>query len=363
MNDLDIAEVVPGLAAVARRLLDDADTIDRSEKLPASHRQLLASAGLYGILAPVALGGLGLDERQVCRVVEELASACLASTFVWIQHLALLGALLDASTPPPLRAELLPRLVSGELTAGVVLAGLLPGPPRLVAEAATGGWLLSGDAPWVTGWGQVDELLVVARGPANSVVTLVVDPARTDGITATPQRLVALQASTTVTLQFAGRFVASSRVLDRRDISQARIGSGSLRRNGSLALGLARRCCALVGPSALDEEVSRCRDRLDESDSTTVAAGRARASELAARAASAGIVRQGSSAVIRGSTAERLAREAQFLLVFGSRPAIRTELLAALHAGAPTAVGETSGPITVPGPTRSPTDASPTLSS
>ncbi|NHW87914.1 acyl-CoA dehydrogenase, partial [Escherichia coli] len=40
----------------------------------------------------------------------------------------------------------------------------------------------------------------------------------------------------------------------------------------------------------------------------------------------------GSAAVLRHRPTERLMREAMFLLVFGTRPAIRADLLDRLHA-------------------------------
>ena len=43
------------------------------------------------------------------------------------------------------------------------------------------------------------------------------------------------------------------------------------------------------------------------------------------------MVRTGSRAVLAGNHAQRLYREAGFLLVFGSRPAIRDELLGLLR--------------------------------
>jgi hypothetical protein len=48
--------------------------------------------------------------------------------------------------------------------------------------------------------------------------------------------------------------------------------------------------------------------------------------------ASALVAHQGSTSVILGNHAERLLREAALLLVFGSRPAIRRELVAQLGA-------------------------------
>ena len=58
----------------------------------------------------------------------------------------------------------------------------------------------------------------------------------------------------------------------------------------------------------------------------------AAAAELALRAAAALAVRDGGSAVSVDQHAQRLAREAIFLLVFGSRPGIKNALLQRLGA-------------------------------
>jgi hypothetical protein len=47
------------------------------------------------------------------------------------------------------------------------------------------------------------------------------------------------------------------------------------------------------------------------------------------------MVAAGSRAILRDEHPQRLAREALFLLVFGSRPAIRTSLLERLGGSAP----------------------------
>ena len=59
---------------------------------------------------------------------------------------------------------------------------------------------------------------------------------------------------------------------------------------------------------------------------------RARASELAVRAAHALAVSRGSRSALAGDVAERLSREAAFLLVFASRPAIKDALLQSFKA-------------------------------
>ena len=96
MSGSDLPATIHDLAA---RFLADAEAVDAADTVPEEHLRGLADAGLYGIFAPVEVGGLGLG-AEVGLVIEELASACLASTFVWLQHLRLLGAMLDPERPP-----------------------------------------------------------------------------------------------------------------------------------------------------------------------------------------------------------------------------------------------------------------------
>jgi alkylation response protein AidB-like acyl-CoA dehydrogenase len=321
------AGVPAEIRELAARFLADAEAVDAADTVPEDHLRGLAGAGLYGVFAPPAAGGLGLAYLDVCSVIEELASACLASTFVWMQHLRLLGALLDPATPAALRAALLPGAIRGEVRGGLALAGLLPGPPRLTAQPTAGGWVLDGQAPWVSGWGLVSLLLTVARGPQDTAVTVLVDAHEQPGLVAARQRLTAANASVTVRLSFTGLFVPDSRVVGQRPYDPVRQQAEGLRANGSLALGVARRCCALIGPSALDDELRGCRAELDAAGTDAMPAARARASELAVRAAHVLAVRRGSTSALAGDPAERLTREGAFLLVFGSRPAIKNALL------------------------------------
>jgi hypothetical protein len=198
---------------------------------------------------------------------------------------------------------------------------------------------VDGTAPWVTGWGLVDLIMVVARGPDDSVVTLVMDAAGQPGLTASRQRLSAVDASVTVRLDFDGVVIPEERFVGQAPLDPAASTQPEgLRVNGSLALGVAGRCCRLLGPGPLDDELAACRERLDdalEAGAAAMAAARASASELAVRATAALAVRDGSTSITVDQHAQRLAREAVFLLVFGSRPAIKSALLHQLRATKP----------------------------
>jgi alkylation response protein AidB-like acyl-CoA dehydrogenase len=323
-----VSQAVPTdeIEALAGRFFADAALVDAAPTIPASHVKALAEAGLYGAMVPKNLGGLGLGMEQVCDVIEVLASGCLASTFVWIQHFGLTRALSDPQTPEHLR-EWLPKAVRGDLIGGVSLAGLLPGPPRLRAEPSSDGWVLSGEAPWVSGWGVVDVLLVSARGPGDTVVQLIVDARDCPGIRVDRAHLSAMDASATVRITFAGLRVPHNRFVIEAPFAPTRPERHGIRTNGSLALGVVRRCCAMIGPSPLDGALTSARDALNQATPDTIYQARAEASALAVRAASALMVHRGSRAAFRGDSAERLMREAAILLVFGSRPGIKAALV------------------------------------
>ena len=202
--------------------------------------------------------------------------------------------------------------------------------------------MLDGVSPWVTGWGYIDTLHIAARQEDDTVVWALLDvSAREAGpaveardgssLTAEPLSMVAVMASSTVQLSFAGHHVPPERVTATLPFAQwpSRDAAG-LRANGSLALGLAARCCELIGPGPLDEQVAQGRTALDSACLHAMPGARAAACELALRATAVLVVSQGSSAILAGQDAQRLAREALFLLVFGSWPPIRQALGALL---------------------------------
>jgi alkylation response protein AidB-like acyl-CoA dehydrogenase len=335
-GDADAVDVVE----VARRIGDQAlfpaaMATDAADAVPVEHLDLLAEAGLYGLAGPPEAGGLGADLATVSAVAEALAGGCLTTAFVWVQHHGLVRTV-AGQAPPALRSAWLAPLCTGERRAGLALGGLLPGPPRLRARPAGGGWVLDGTSPWVTGWTRIDVLQLAARGPDDTLVWLLVDATDGPGLTVERQRLVAVDASVTVRLDFAGFEVPGERLLAVGPYDPAASSAAEvLRVNGSLALGVAGRCCRMLGPCPLDEELAWCRRWLDEAGTDGMPAARAAASDLALRAAAALVVHAGSGSILREEHPQRLAREALFLLVFGTRPGIRASLLERLAGHGP----------------------------
>jgi alkylation response protein AidB-like acyl-CoA dehydrogenase len=309
---------------VARQLADEVlfptalDT-DAADRVPVSHLDCLAGAGLYRLA----------DPATDLAVIEALAGGCLTTTFVWIQHHSALRAV-AASHTAGLRDRWLEPMGRGTCRAGIAVAGIRPGTVAVTARAVDGGWRIHGDVPWVTGWGLIDVLHTAARGPDGEVIWLLLDAAESPTLTWSRVALVAVNASVTGTVRFQDHFVPGDRVtgIESYEGWIARDAPGG-RSNGSLALGVIGRCCRLLGPGPLDEELAACRDALDEAarcDPSALPVARASAAHLAFRAAGDLVVATGSRAVRRDQHPQRLAREATFLLVFASRPDIRKEL-------------------------------------
>jgi len=329
---------------VAARLADDvlfpaALDVDRADRVPSSHLDRLAAEGLYGVAAPPEEGGLGVEDMVVAAdLVQTLASGCLTTAFVWIQHHGCLIAS-TFSQQAGVRKRWLAPLARGEVRAGIAYAGAPArnGPNRLRLRRIDTSFILDGEVPWVSGWNMVDVIHVAAVDENDVVHFLIVDAATSPTLHVTPLDLVAAQASRTVNVRFQAHEVAADRltgVTPYAEWAESEASGSAL--NGFLALGVVDRCRRLRGvPGWLDAEIAHCRSDLLANDRARTVSGRAAASELAVRATATLAVHAGSRSVLRTEHPQRLLREAAFLLVFGSRPAIRESLLAGLDHRAP----------------------------
>lgn len=323
---------VADIVQVAQRLADDvlfpaALATDASDAVPRELLDALASEGLYGLPAPRERGGLDADFGTVCAVLEALASGCLATAFLWMQHNGVVHAL-TADGRPRVARTWLPPLATGEIRAGLALGGALPR-PALRAEPDGQGWRLDGVSPFVSGWGRIDVIHAAARAADGEIVWLLVDAIEGPALRAERLRLAALDATATVMVSFDRLPVPADRVT-RKHPPGDHASPEVLRTHAALALGVTARCCRLLGPTALDGELTAVRAELDKLGPGTAAA-RAAAGELAVRAASAVMTTAGSRSLLVTEHGQRLAREALFTLVYALRPGSRSALLARLE--------------------------------
>ncbi|MGA6165869.1 acyl-CoA dehydrogenase family protein [Amycolatopsis magusensis] len=321
----------------ARRIADEvffpaAGEVDASGVVPRGHFDLLAEEGFYGLAAPAEIGGPGLELPEIVAVLETLAGGCLSTTFTWMQHHGVVLAL-SATTNADLCEQHLAAALKGETRFGVAFAGAIPPVPRLRAERVDGGFRLHGEAPFVSGWGDVDLLQVSARD-GEQVINGLIEPDAGRSLRVQGLDLVAAQATNTVRLEFDGYELPASQVVG--EITHAEMIAGQVvgsRLNGCLACGLTGRIIRLLGlhevAAKLRAELDEVRRRLDAgmADLESLYPARAAASELAYRAAGVLVAATGSAGVLRASHPQRLARESVFTLVAAGRPQTKAALL------------------------------------
>ena len=312
--------------------------VDRTGHVPDSHWETLAEAGLYGIAAPADAGGPALDLPQIIEIVETMAGGCLTTAFTWVQHHGMLAAL-AATSNHELREEIVPGAIAGRIRGGVAYAGAVPVPPRMRAQQVSGGWRVSGHAPFVSGWGIIDVIQISAGDvETGDIVAGLVSAEVQPGITTvTAQPLFVADASQTVALEVDGLVIPDERIVGRvsRADFMAAQNFGS-RLNATLPIGLVGRCARLLddagehaGAAALRGEADAVRVRLDASlgDASTLLRARADGCELATRAAGALVAASGGPSLLRSDPAQLLARSALFTLVAASRPELKRSLI------------------------------------
>ncbi|MDX2600425.1 acyl-CoA/acyl-ACP dehydrogenase [Streptomyces caniscabiei] len=337
--------VVQARGLAAEVLMPQAERVDQ-EGVPASSIQAIKRSGLLGVSAPVAYGGSGAPHSVARETAEILAGACCSTWFVQTQHHT--PVLTLAKSELPARENLLGKLATGELLSGVAYAHLRRYPQVPVrAVPRRGGWRFDGTVPWYTGWGLNDVMLLAGVTDADEVVFGFAEARQQSGLRASaPMRLAALTAARTVSLQLDGLWVPDDAVALHAPYESWAASDRPKPTNASPAVfGVAESALGLLEQD--DPTTKALRLRLDKVRRQAYAladhpaphehmeerlALKTKAFDLMRTATTAAVVAGGGRAIDLDSRAQRLAREAMFLLVQGQTPEVRRAHLASLSA-------------------------------
>lgn len=154
-----------------RILTDNAAEVDRTGGFPVRSVEQLRSSGLFGLLVPVEFGGLGGTLHDLAEVGGQLAGGCMSTALIWAMHSQQVDSIVRYGSDK-LRADVLPRIASGEVYVASVTTERGSGGHLLTAQSAlendAAGVALCRDAPIVTGGEYADGFLVTMRDTTDS---------------------------------------------------------------------------------------------------------------------------------------------------------------------------------------------------
>ena len=150
----------------ANELAPHAARWDEHEEFPKDVVARAGKLGFCGLYTSEDAGGLGMSRLDASIVLEELARGC-TSTAAFLSIHNMVTALIGAYASAEMRGALCPALAAGETLASYCLtepgAGSDAAALKTTARKTEGGYVLNGVKAFISGAGDTDVLLVMAR--------------------------------------------------------------------------------------------------------------------------------------------------------------------------------------------------------
>lgn len=194
---MDTQEFEDILAAVRQFVRNEVipleDEIERTDEIPEKIRAQAAEMGLFGYALPVEYGGLGLTMTEELRLAFEVGYTSPAFRSMFGINNGLAGQVFVTIGTEEQKAEVLPRLASGEWVASFALtepeAGSDPTSLRTSAVRTEDGYRINGQKRFITNATRADVFVVFARtgGAGADGISAFIVPAGTPGLTVGPK--------------------------------------------------------------------------------------------------------------------------------------------------------------------------------
>ncbi|MBC8136397.1 MAG: acyl-CoA/acyl-ACP dehydrogenase [Fibrella sp.] len=202
------------LLATAKQICDTiieprAESVDNGGANPGENLQALADAGLVGVTTPVEWGGSACSGAFQREFTEALTAACGTTWFILTQHLGSCGTI-AGSKNQTLRERYLRDMAAGRHYVGVGFGHLRRKEPMILATAVSGGYRLTGIAPWVTGYPYLSGIIFGASLDTDTDrhVYLYAPAEESDALRSTPPLpLCAMNATATTEVELQDLFV------------------------------------------------------------------------------------------------------------------------------------------------------------
>jgi len=326
----------------------NANRIDQQKSLLSSALQALAELGIFRLAPPEAVGGLGCPPSILWHLALKLGEASGALAFLVSQHQTALSIILEHPNSSVAQAYF-SDLMLGKTLIGVGFSHLRYNHVDLKAHSLSQGYLLKGNIPWLSGFQHMTMVVVAAELPDEqtlfALLPLMNAQQSSGGILhlTLPLPLAAVPSTQTVQAEVIDWFVPPEDVVGIGDpnwIEQR--DSQKLLRGSAAPLGCARASLQVLATFPQSAELYAClwdrwqflyttiQQELGQLNPPYHAKLRAKAVQLAVRAAQAAMITTGGSAVLLNHTVQRLYREAMLYMVTGLNNNLRDALLAEL---------------------------------
>jgi alkylation response protein AidB-like acyl-CoA dehydrogenase len=330
------------LGMLCGELAERAVELDLNPHWPAEQLSLCAAAGVPRWFAPREWGGFGWSEADVLRGYLRLSAACLTTAFIYTQFASALRRIVDSENDS-LKRRLLPGLLDGTHFTTVGISHLTTSRRHLaepvlradVGVPPSGGFILDGYSPWVTGAAHAQSVVVGATLQDRRQV-LISLPTDLPGVSMPPPALlVGLTASATGELR-CDRVAVGEEYLVAGPAENVMAGNVGAKTGGlptsALALGLSSAALDFLAGEAekradLRQPLNSLHDELDQaradllalaegSSACTSESVRTQANSLVLRSAQAALAAAKGTGYVVGHPAGRWCREALFFLVW-----------------------------------------------
>ncbi|MFC9361387.1 acyl-CoA dehydrogenase family protein [Rhodococcus sp. NPDC057014] len=373
MLDTDLCDILTVLRDFVRKeAVPLEQEVEESDSVPVSLTEKMKDLGLYGYGLPEEYGGMGMTVLQQSRVMAELSWSSAVQGHTTNNGLA--GAVIREGGTERQRKEWLPQMAAGEIIASFALteptAGSDPSTMLTTAHRDSDGWLIHGIKTFITYAPHADLFLVFARTnpevPGKRGISGFLVPTDTPGVTVgPPDQKMGLRGSPTADVYLdqvrvpADALVGGERGLDRGFVIAAKclalgrlmIAASSVgmatrlvhelteyaqtREQGGGPIGRFQLVQGLVADAVTDLHAGRA---LLESVAAAYDAGadtvrgpsvaKYFCSEMLGRVADRAVQIHGGAGYMRGTTVERLYRDARVARIYDGTSQVLQVLIA-----------------------------------
>jgi acyl-CoA dehydrogenase len=269
MDSADLDHILSTVRAFIRDgVVPLEDRIEEDDEVPTAIRQTAKDMGLFGFALPEKYGGLGLTMEEESRLVMELGYTTPSLRSMFGTNNGIAGHVLMLSATDDQRAEWLPALATGQVTASFALtepdAGSDPSDLQTSATADGEDWVLNGTKRYITNAPIADLFLVFARSDPGSSgakgISCFLVPRDTPGLTVGPRDdKMGQLGAWTADVYLDGVRVPGSAVVGGKE----GVGSGYTTAMGCLAHGRVHIAALCVGMAErlVDESVTYATNR------------------------------------------------------------------------------------------------------